>query len=290
MIKIMVATDFSERSDRALRRATLLARQSGASLELIHVVDDDQPHQIVEAECKEAEILLHQLAATLQEIDGIPCTSRVMLAAPFLGIVQAVDDSVPDLLVIGPHRKQLLRDVFIGTTAERTIRSVACPTLMSNAVPAGTYRRVLLTTDLSAGSRDALRRFSGLRLGKRAHKSLLYVFDAPALDLAFSHTIPQGDQQQYLAEKQKEASQRLAEFLASLKQGTLESMVRYEATDTAGEIINTAREEQADLLVLSTRGSRGAEKKYIGSVTEYVLGTSSIDVLAIPPLHSEQND
>jgi nucleotide-binding universal stress UspA family protein len=67
-------------------------------------------------------------------------------------------------------------------------------------------------------------------------------------------------------------------------------MVRYEATDTAGEIINTAREEQADLLVLSTRGSRGAEKKYIGSVTEYVLGTSSIDVLAIPPLHSEQND
>lgn len=184
-------------------QALVLARQSGASLEVIHVVDDDHPRQIVEAERREAEKLLHQLTATLREVDEIPCTSPVMLAAPFLGIVQAVEDANPDLFIIGPHRRQSLRDVFIGTTAERTIRSVACPTLMSNALPAGTYRHILLTTDLSAGSRDALHRFPGLGVGKRARKSLLYIFDAPALDLAFSHSILYGDQQLYLAENRK---------------------------------------------------------------------------------------
>lgn len=43
MKKIMFATDFSERSDRALRRAVILARAHDAVLEIVHVVDDDRP-------------------------------------------------------------------------------------------------------------------------------------------------------------------------------------------------------------------------------------------------------
>jgi nucleotide-binding universal stress UspA family protein len=37
MDRILVATDFSTRSDRALRRATLIARRTGAALTLLHV-------------------------------------------------------------------------------------------------------------------------------------------------------------------------------------------------------------------------------------------------------------
>ncbi|HEU6442162.1 MAG TPA: universal stress protein, partial [Microvirga sp.] len=48
MRTILVATDFSTRSDRALRRATLLARHVSARLVLIHVVDDDRPVRLVE--------------------------------------------------------------------------------------------------------------------------------------------------------------------------------------------------------------------------------------------------
>lgn len=61
MKTIMVATDFSERSDRALRRATLLARQFEATMLLVHVVDDDQPRRIVDAERDEATKLLRQM-------------------------------------------------------------------------------------------------------------------------------------------------------------------------------------------------------------------------------------
>ncbi|WP_262271421.1 universal stress protein [Microvirga yunnanensis] len=39
---ILAATDFSTRSQRAVRRAGLLARDCGAELTLVHVVDDDQ--------------------------------------------------------------------------------------------------------------------------------------------------------------------------------------------------------------------------------------------------------
>ncbi|UYV38299.1 universal stress protein [Rhodobacteraceae bacterium D3-12] len=151
MKMIMVATDFSERSDRALRRATLLARQFEAKLHLVHVVDDDQPKRVVDTEHDQASKLLRQLAETIRNVDGVSCDIRVMLASPFAGIVRAAKELGPDLLVMGPHRRQVLSDVFIGTTVERTIRSVACPVLMVNATPAGRYKCVLQTTDLSEG-------------------------------------------------------------------------------------------------------------------------------------------
>jgi universal stress protein E len=43
MKRILVATDLSERSRLALRRALSLARQFGAELTILHVVDDERP-------------------------------------------------------------------------------------------------------------------------------------------------------------------------------------------------------------------------------------------------------
>lgn len=283
MNKIMVATDFSERSDRALRRTILLARQFGAGIELVHVIDDDQPSRIVDSERSEAESLLYQMAATLRDVDGVECETRIVLAAPFAGIVRAVQETSPDLLIIGPHRRQVLRDVFVGTTAERTIRSVACPVLMVNAPPARNYRRILQTTDLSDGSHNALHRFSELGIGEEARNSLLYVFDAPALRLAFSDSMPKDGQEHYLADAKKDASQDLSRFLASAKLGHVEPMVRHEESAAAHEILKAAAEAQADLIVVSTHGRSGLTKLFIGSVTEQVLRTSPVDVLAIPP-------
>ena len=287
MKTIMVATDFSERSDRALPRATLLARQFESAILLVHVVDDDQPRRIVDAERDEATTLLRQMAATLSDVDGVTTETRVILASPFVGIAQAVKDVTPDLLVIGPHRRQVLRDVFVGTTAERTIRSVDCPVLMVNATPAGHYRHVLQTTDVSDGSRDALLRFQALGLVDRARTSLLHVFDAPALRLAFSHSIPQDDQKHYLEDEQRDASLDLARFLSSTDLGHLRPIVRYEASPTPNEILKAAGEEQADLIVMSTHGRSGLAKMFIGSVTEQVLRTAQTDVLAIPPQRGE---
>lgn len=99
MKTILVATDFSARSDRALRRATLLARQSGATLSLIHVVDDDQARRIIDSERSAATELLSEQAATLTKIDGVPCDARVIVADPFAGIIRAAEESAPDLLV-----------------------------------------------------------------------------------------------------------------------------------------------------------------------------------------------
>ena len=68
---ILVATDFSERSDRAIRRATLLAREFAASVAMVHSVDDDQPQPLIDNEREIAEKLLDEQARSLREIDGV---------------------------------------------------------------------------------------------------------------------------------------------------------------------------------------------------------------------------
>ncbi|TNF19367.1 MAG: universal stress protein [Rhodobacteraceae bacterium] len=283
MKTILVATDFSERSDRAVGRAAHLARQSGARITLVHVVDDDQPGRIVAVERDEAQDLLDRLAARLAEDEGLDCATRVALASPFVGIADTVAEMAPDLLVLGPHRRQVLGDIFVGTTAERTIRSVRCPVLMANAVSQKPYGHILQTTDLSARSRDALRRFAALDLGATARTTLLHVYDTPALRLAMRHVLSQRDQAQYVEDEHDDALLHLAGFAAATGLAGIAQVARHNESVASKEILQAAASMQADLIVLSTNSRSGLSRMLIGSVSEQVLRASPVDVLVMPP-------
>lgn len=82
MKQIVAATDLSERSDRAIRRAILLARQFGGEITLVHVIDDDRPAALVQSEQAKATELVEQQGRSVADIDGVTCTSRVILGDP----------------------------------------------------------------------------------------------------------------------------------------------------------------------------------------------------------------
>ncbi|MEQ9607429.1 MAG: universal stress protein [Kiloniellaceae bacterium] len=262
--QILVATDFSTRSDRAIRRATLLAKDIGARLTLVHVVDDDQPRRIVQAERSATDAILEEQARTLQKADGLECDSRLVQGDPFEGIAQAADDRGADLVVIGPHRRQALKDIFIGTTAERTIRNSSRPVLMTNGIPAGSYQHVLIAVDLSECSADAVRALLNLGLERRVAVSVVYVIDS-------------------IADGEADASRKLDSFLASIHFDPIRRIVKPNESLTAATINKAARECTADLLVVGTHGRTGVADLLLGSVAQEVLRTATIDVLAVPP-------
>jgi len=283
MRRILLATDFSERSDRALRRSVLLARAFGATIDIVHSVDDDRPRRIVDRETEEAGILLAELVRSLATIDAVKANARVFRADPFAGIARAVEELGPDLLVLGPHRREILRDAFVGTTAERTIRSVNCPVLMVNGPPIGPYRHALLTTDLSDRSRESLRRFEALGIAAGIGRSVLNVFDAPALRLATSGSISLEDRREYLEDQRAGALRSLSEFVTTEGGVRAEPIVRHEESTVANDILRAANELCADLIVVSTRGKGTIARLLLGSVAERVLRSSAVDVLAVPP-------
>ena len=69
-MQILAATDFSTRSNRALRQAGLLAQPGNAQLHIVHVVDDDQPDELVRMETREAERVLNEQTGSMPELEG----------------------------------------------------------------------------------------------------------------------------------------------------------------------------------------------------------------------------
>jgi nucleotide-binding universal stress UspA family protein len=280
--RILVATDFSTRSDRAIRRGTLLAKETGARLHLVHVVDDDQPSRIVEAERTAADSLLNDLVQAIRTADGLDCDALIVEGDPFEGIARAAKDMASDLVVIGPHRRQVLRDMFLGTTAERTIRFSSQPIIMANGVPAGPYRHILVAVDFSECSGDALRAVRHLGIDTGAAVSVVHVFDPIAAGIR-TGAASADSLKDYLAEEAERASRELSSFLADAKCEFAGRFVKQAQSSTANTICKAAQEASADLLVVGTHGRTGLGQILLGSVAQDVLRTATIDVLAVPP-------
>ncbi len=282
MQRILVATDFSTRSDRALRRGTLLAKQFGCDVALVHVIDDDQPTRMVEAERREATALLDDLAATVRAVDEVRCTATVAVGEPFRQVTATSDDIGADLIVMGAHRRQVLRGIFTGTTVERTIRDASVPIIMANAVPARTYDRVMIATDLSEYSRQAFRSAQTLGLLRNAQATVFHAYAAPAEGLLFRSGMSVRQTNAYLVEEASKAERDLEVFLRSVACSTAESVTELIETSAAETIRAGAQRREADLLVIGTRGMSDVGRFILGSVAHQLLRSSEIDVLVVP--------
>src|SRR3954468_8545052 len=91
-MKILAATDFSTRSNRALRQAGLLAQRHNAQLHIVHVVDDDQPDELVSMEKSEAERLLDEQTGSMPELRNVQIRAVIVAGDPFDGILRAAAD------------------------------------------------------------------------------------------------------------------------------------------------------------------------------------------------------
>ncbi|MBS3824525.1 MAG: universal stress protein [Wenzhouxiangellaceae bacterium] len=282
MRRILVATDFSSRSEQALRRAALLASASGAKLDLVHAIDPDRPRELVTAEAGLSRDLLDEQRSLLRDRHGINARSHLYEGEPFQGIGKALEELQPDLLVLGAYRRRLLQDTFVGTTAERAIRRSPRPVLMVNAEARDPYTHVLAAVDLSEHSARALRTMATLGLNRDAAVSVAYAFDAPGTGFLTLGTMSKAEIRSYLAEEQALAARELDAFLAKANFGRVQRIVRQiESTDVAA-IGAIATELAADLLVIGA-GS-GHARMLLGSTALELLATSSRDVLIVPRL------
>lgn len=286
MKRIVVATDFSTRSDRALRRAILLARQFSAEIMLVHAVDDDQPARLVKAEQRAANDLLSDLAATLREVDRVDCEARVVLGEPSKAIAEAAEHADTDIIVMGPHRRQALRDVFIGTTIERTIRQSRRPVIMANAVPAGGYYRILIATDLSECSAIAVKEIQKLGLLDHVEVLVLHAFDAPARSMMGRAAMTTDELTDYIAEEEDRAGKELFGFLQMVDLRPNRRFVHIIEAPIPEMIRDGVRKQKVDLVVIGTHGRTGPAKLFLGSVAEEVLRDSDVDVLVVPSVNS----
>jgi nucleotide-binding universal stress UspA family protein len=282
MRTILVATDLSARADRAIRRATLLAKNFAATLHLVHVVDDDRPRRIVDPERDAASAILDDQARSLRDFDGVNCTASVVLGKLADEIVKAAQQAAADVVIAGAHRHRAIQDVFTGTTAERTIRSIRQPLLVANGVPANLYRHVLAAVDFSSCSADALLAITALGLDKDATVTVLHIFDAPARKHMSLASASNEDVSHYIAGEEAGAGRELASFVRRTVAFPARHLVRLNQTSAPHAICAAAEEVSADLIVVGTHGRSGISRFLLGSVAQGVLHVADQDVLTVP--------
>ena len=137
---VLVATDFGEASDAALQCGRNIARTFGATLHVLHVVDD------VYARGLEAEPLdmwakeQHDLTQTAVESLRRRVTPEDMKrynerAVPRVAanaadaIVEFAGETRADLIVMGTHGRDAIDPLGIGSVSARVVHSAACPVL-----------------------------------------------------------------------------------------------------------------------------------------------------------------
>lgn len=137
---ILLATDFSEASERALDYARELAKAFGASLHVMHVLEDLAAHAwttevyvaalpgVHEEMEKQARERLDQLVAG-DKSAGIAVQTILRLGSPFVEIVRYAREAEIDLIVLGTHGRGAIAHMLLGSVAERVVRKAHCPVL-----------------------------------------------------------------------------------------------------------------------------------------------------------------
>jgi nucleotide-binding universal stress UspA family protein len=282
-VQFLAATDFSTRSQRAVRRAGLLAQAHGADLTLVHVVDDDQPQDLVALESREAERILDEQIKVVAELQGVACRPLVVGGDPFDGILRTARSIGADLIVLGAHRKHLLLDIFVGTTIERVIRMGSWPVLMVNKDGQEPYRTALAAIDMSAPSANAIRTAKALKIAGDAQIAFVHAFHPLAKGQMFVAGLPREAIDAHVADERARATKEVIDFLAANGiVGSNPALVVEEGGPF--EVIKSAVGRfRPDLLVVGTHGRTGFARAVLGSVSEEALRSLEIDILAVPP-------
>lgn len=160
---ILVASDLSARSDRALQRGFLLARQLGARVTVVSIVDDSAPAPL--ARDLAANYRAHLEATAQSMAETVPYETRVETGDPIARLVEIVNTAGVDLVVVGRHRQRGVLDGLRKTTVESVVSQSLTPVLLATAPVHGAYARVLAPVAFSPACRQAVTAALGVAPG-----------------------------------------------------------------------------------------------------------------------------
>ena len=286
-LHILVGIDSAGMATNAVLQGAGLARELGASLDLVHAVE--VPHSLLpglsgedlgKLQASAVEHGRRQVLESLAEaVRGTPLAPRVgehllvHAGHPARVILERASEVRADLIVLGHHARRPLFD--FGSTARAVLARTEAPVWIQPG-PIEPIRRILVPTDLSEHSRRALEQARGLAERLGAAICLMHCFEPPAFGYADGAPGPT-----YVIDEQREAAQQeLGRWMRELEPWAVPVEAHFAEGESAPEILRAA--EGADLIAMGTHGRTGLARFLIGSVAYAVLKQSAVPVLVVP--------
>src|SRR5688572_6862699 len=154
---VLVATDFAKHATYAARRALMLADEAGmSSATLLHVLGERgllslAPFLVRSGDAigkagEDARRQLHALAERTRLSAGLTVEHYVEPGDVVEKIATFAERA--DLIVLGAEGARPVRDLTLGSTAQRLLRKARQPILAVRRRPDASYRHVLVAVDL----------------------------------------------------------------------------------------------------------------------------------------------
>jgi nucleotide-binding universal stress UspA family protein len=273
MKKIIVPVDFSRHSEFALETAAQLAKKNNAEILAVHMLEmTSMVLNASEGEQQAKAVFFLKLAEKRFEdfldkdyLEGILVTPVVKHFKVFSEISEVGKEHGGDLIVMGSHGTSGMKEVFVGSNAEKVVRNSDIPVLVVKHNPILTeFENVVFASDFSKDSVKSYTKARDLFEGLGAKMHLLHV-NLPTQSFRSS----------------VEIEQKVADFL-KIADGNLNNMDKVNFVsdyNVESGITNFSNKIGADLIAVTTHGRKGIAHFFEGSISEDIANHSALPVM-----------
>lgn len=289
--RILLTSDFSEHAALAAARAGLLAASGLKELLLLHVIPSSPLHELehlldesdsgtgLRARLQDSALnQLREQAARFAAVPGTKVECQVETGRPHT-VIADVAASWADLIVMGAHGGNFVRDLFLGAMVEKVLRSSRQPLLVVKQPPEQPYRRVLVAIDFSPSSAAAAE--AAQHVAPDAEICLCHVFEIPFEEKLRFTGVSDRQLTGYREESRYLAERNMASFLRARPELEKVALSKLEYGYAPAALLHIAGQLDSDLIVMGRHGQSELEHWLLGSVTEHVVRESRCDVLIV---------
>ena len=288
---ILLATDFSDASERAFAYATAIARLHGSKIYLVHVISPGSNSlipEIPERLRREAAQEIESLA-NRSELKQIARETVLRTGSVWRVLSAVIYEQNIELIVLGTHGRGGFKKLFLGSVAEEVVRRASCPVITVGPHIDALLRttadihRILLATDFHPAAEKALH-YAGLLANQfQAKLILLHVLPPAALprpELAFFN---ETEVKQWQVRETAATKQKLVKRLAAYVTLWSEPEYAVEFDFTAERILKVAAEQNADLIVVGVNHPMSAKLSahFLRAVTYELIRDAKCPVLTV---------
>ena len=286
--RILLATDLSARSDRAMDRASLLRKQHGAELVVVHVLEpsDDLAAALHERYSSRptaerlVELARRQLVDDLRHA-GERVNIRVEDGVPADVILGMTNEQRFDLVVTGVARNDTFGRFTLGRTVARLVRDARTPVLVVTDRAREPYRQIVVACDFSVTSRNALETAAALLLDRPL--TVFHAFETPYG--LYKNATPL-DKERYRQDARRECEEFIRS--ANLPDETRASLrVLVEHGKPASLLRELGLASGIDLLVLGSARRGAVLHALVGSTAQRIVAMLPCDALVVPNARTE---
>lgn len=270
--KVLLATDLTPQSDNLTECLFSLCPDTETEVVLAHVFDDDDDADPDGSNFKKVNSRLEGYKNDIEQA-GYEEVSVITPVGdePFEAICDAGEEHEADLLMVASHGKGFLKSTLMGSTTFDLARATTLPLFISKDDGADASKlldTILIPTDFSKKSLAALNVVRGLRefVG----------------NVIFIHVIERFRSKEDYKEKYGNARMFLQELVDELKIFGIDADFRISRGAASKEIVHLARQEHANLIIISKTGAGLVKGLVMGSTAQNVVLNSTCGILLLP--------